>query len=203
MKSRDTCIFYRSFFEAIEMLNSDEEKATIYNAIFNYSLNFKKPELSGNCLMIWKLIFPVLEKGNINYINGSKPKEKAKPKRIRSETEAKPKRNRSGDEAYKDKDKYKEKDKDKEKDFLNYKKWTTKDFVSDIDANKEKYTSQMLKDFYNYWSEKDAQGKMRFQLQKTWETKRRLITWSNNNFKNNSSNDYNNSTVKNLPSWNK
>ncbi len=90
---------------------------------------------------------------------------------------------------------------------VNYKKWTSSEFVDDINANKQQYASQMLKDFFNYWSEKDAKGKMRFQLQKTWETKRRLLTWSKNNFNNspttNSSNDYNNSTVKNLQSWNK
>ena len=94
------------------MLNSDEEKAIIYNAIFNYSLNFIEPELNGTCAMIWKLVLPVLEKGNINYINGSKPKKKANTKRTRSDFEAKPKRIVSEHEAYKDKDNYKDKDVD-------------------------------------------------------------------------------------------
>lgn len=112
MNSRDTCIFYRSIFEAIEMLENDKEKATIYNAIFNYSLNFIEPDLSGTCAMIWKLILPVLEKGNTNYINGSKPKKKANQKRTRSETQANNKRTVSEVEAYKDKDKDKDIDKD-------------------------------------------------------------------------------------------
>jgi len=88
-----------------------------------------------------------------------------------------------------------------------YKKWTTKEFIEDINTNKKEYPSDMLKAFYNYWTEKNSQGVMRFQLQKTWETSKRLLTWSKNNFNNspvnNSSNDYNNSTVKNLKSWNK
>jgi hypothetical protein len=32
--------------------------------------------------------------------------------------------------------------------------------------------------FADYWTEKSASGKMRFQMQKTWETKKRLRYWS-------------------------
>jgi hypothetical protein len=99
------------------MLQTDAEKAQIYDAIFAYSFEFIEPKLSGTCLMIWKLIEPVLKKGNINYINGSKPKKKAKPKRNRSETEANNKPNVSEVEAYKDKDKEKDKDKDEDIDI--------------------------------------------------------------------------------------
>ena len=97
------------------MLQTDAEKAQIYDAIFAYSFNFIEPKLNGTCLMIWKLIEPVLKKGNINYINGSKPKKKAKSKRNRSEIEANNKPNVSEVEAYKDKDK--ENDKDKNNDI--------------------------------------------------------------------------------------
>ena len=99
------------------MLQTDAEKAQIYDAIFAYSFNFIEPDLSGTCLMIWKLIEPVLKKGNTNYINGSKPKKKAKRKRNRSEIEANNKPNVSEVEAYKDKDKDKENDKDKNTDI--------------------------------------------------------------------------------------
>jgi hypothetical protein len=86
----------------------------------------------------------------------------------------------------------------------NYKKWTVDDFKNDITANQDNYEKEMLKAFYNYWSEKDAYGKMRFQLQKTWETKRRLVTWRRNNENRNttSSNGYDNKTVAKLPNWN-
>lgn len=100
------------------MLQTDAEKAQIYDAIFAYSFEFIEPQLSGTCLMIWKLIEPVLKKGNTNYINGSKPKKKAKSKRNRSETEATLKPNASEVEAYKDKDKEKDKDYDNENDIL-------------------------------------------------------------------------------------
>ena len=99
------------------MLQTDAEKAQIYDAIFAYSFEFIEPKLNGTCLMIWKLIEPVLKKGNTNYINGSKPKKKAKQKRNRSETEANNKPNASEAEAYKDKDKDKDKENDKDMDI--------------------------------------------------------------------------------------
>lgn len=53
------------------------------------------------------------------------------------------------------------------------------------------YPAGMLQSFFNYWSEKNANGrKMRFEMQKTFDVKRRLSTWANNEnkfkFKNNS-----------------
>jgi uncharacterized protein (DUF342 family) len=75
-----------------------------------------------------------LEKGNTNYINGSKPKYK----QTISETEAKVKRLGSETEAYKDKDKDKHKDEDIDKDKVNsakapnYTKFTNQDFIDQI-----------------------------------------------------------------------
>jgi hypothetical protein len=179
MESRDTCIFYRSIFEAIEMLKTDSEKATIYNAIFDYSLNFVEPQLEGTCLMIWKLINPVLEKGNTNFINGCRPKKKANEKRLGSETEAKPKRIVSEHEAYKDKDK----DKDNDKKNITFKNWTEQQFKDDIKLHRGESSLETLNNFFEYWNEKSASGKMKFQSEKTWETKKRLARWELNNKK--------------------
>ncbi len=45
------------------------------------------------------------------------------------------------------------------------------------------YPAQLLQDFYNYWSEPNRSNtKMRCELQKTWDTKRRLATWARNDF---------------------
>lgn len=42
------------------------------------------------------------------------------------------------------------------------------------------YGSKMVREFYDYWSEPNkSKTKMRFELQQTWEVKRRLVTWSN------------------------
>lgn len=43
------------------------------------------------------------------------------------------------------------------------------------------YQPEMIRSFFNYWTEKNKSGtKMRFEMEKTWETQKRLVTWSNN-----------------------
>ena len=43
------------------------------------------------------------------------------------------------------------------------------------------YQPQTIRAFFNYWTEKNKSGtKMRFELEKTWETSKRLVTWANN-----------------------
>jgi len=45
------------------------------------------------------------------------------------------------------------------------------------------YDKDMLREFYNYWSEEDrgAKPKMRFEKEKTWNTRLRLARWYQNN----------------------
>ena len=44
----------------------------------------------------------------------------------------------------------------------------------------EKYSKETIRAFFNYWTEKNKSGtKMRFELEKTWETAKRLQTWAN------------------------
>lgn len=43
-----------------------------------------------------------------------------------------------------------------------------------------KYPENLLLDFFNYWSEKNAKGKMRWELEKTFEIPNRLATWKRN-----------------------
>lgn len=43
------------------------------------------------------------------------------------------------------------------------------------------YPFQILKEFYDYWSEKNKSGtKMRWELEKTWDLGRRLARWARN-----------------------
>ena len=158
-------------YEAIKDLPK-ETQSDIYDAIFSYSLDFEQKELTGFAKTIWTLIEPVLTKGNINYINGSKPKSK----RIESEIEAKPKRIKSESEAYKDKDKNKDKEKDKDKE--NFKKWGKDDLIKSMTPYAERYPKNMLNEFFNYWAEPLPNGKIRLTAQDAWDTGRRLVTWS-------------------------
>ena len=71
----------------------------------------------------------------------------------------------------------------KEKSF---KEFTEQDFKEELKLHSEKYSKEMLKDFFIYWTEPNEKGKMKFQLQKTWSTAGRLSTWSRNDFNGNS-----------------
>lgn len=47
-----------------------------------------------------------------------------------------------------------------------------------IRENKGEYTNAMLYEFFNYWTEKNENGKkMRFEMQKVFDVKKRLATW--------------------------
>lgn len=51
----------------------------------------------------------------------------------------------------------------------------------------EKYEKEMVRDFFEYWSEPNqAKTKMRFEMEKTWDTTRRLATWAKRDNKFNS-----------------
>jgi len=72
---RDSCIFYRSFFEAIKELPK-ENQADVYNAIFEHSLNFNEIDLVGINKTIMTLIKPQLDANIKRFENGKKPKQK-------------------------------------------------------------------------------------------------------------------------------
>ena len=51
-------------------------------------------------------------------------------------------------------------------------------FYLDVCKFQHLYNSSMLQEFFDYWSELDPKGKkMKFELNKTWETEKRLRTW--------------------------
>lgn len=53
------------------------------------------------------------------------------------------------------------------------------EFKDQVMSFKE-YSEQMLNQFFDYWTEPDKHFNMRFEKQKTWETRRRLARWYNN-----------------------
>lgn len=67
-----------------------------------------------------------------------------------------------------------------------FKDFTDEDFQNEIkkvmEENPNKFPNSVIKKFYNYWSEKDAKLKMKFQKQETWETGKRMSSWLNNNY---------------------
>jgi hypothetical protein len=58
-----------------------------------------------------------------------------------------------------------------------FKNWTEDDFKNELSKHLDFFGRDMLNAFFKYWSEKSATGRMKFQLEKTWETKKRLENW--------------------------
>lgn len=203
---RDSIIFYRSFYEAIRELPPDIQ-SQVYTAIFEFSMNFEEIELQGLAKTIFTLIKPQLEANNKRFANGKKPKQQPSKtdigiKQTESKTEAKPKQNQSKSEANNNNNvlnnnnnvNNNENENEEctdivsaENEFSSTQKKTKsfeerkEAFKKLIDPFREKYESEMLNDFWRYWTETNPNGKkMRFEMQKVFDVGRRLGTWKRN-----------------------
>ena len=74
-----------------------------------------------------------------------------------------------------------EKKKPKDKDAAKAATLSRKDsFYQSLVPFVGQYPKEMVRAFYDYWSELNKSGtKMRYELEKTWELPRRLATWAN------------------------
>lgn len=93
---RNSIIFYRSFYDAIKELDP-KIQAVVYNAIFEYSLNFNEVALNGLPKTIFTLIKPQLDANNKRFDNGKKGGKK--PNQDVTEPEPKPNQNITKTEA--------------------------------------------------------------------------------------------------------
>lgn len=93
--SRDSFIFYRSFFESLSDLD-ECQRGKIFTAICEYALNGNLSQISGVEKAIFTLIKPQLDANTKKYLNGNKggrPPSKTKPKPNNNLNETKPKAN--------------------------------------------------------------------------------------------------------------
>lgn len=103
--TRDSCVFYRSFYEAINELDDDQAKLAIYEALFAYALDGVEPEdLKGTPKAILRLIRPVIDKNNQNFMNAQKKKTNAEPKEGQTATDSRPNEERPTSESNLNKD---------------------------------------------------------------------------------------------------
>jgi hypothetical protein len=67
----------------------------------------------------------------------------------------------------------------------NFKLLTESEFYDELKTFINSYSKEMLREFFDYWREKSPGEKMKFQLERTWETNLRLEKWKRNqkNFK--------------------
>jgi hypothetical protein len=54
------------------------------------------------------------------------------------------------------------------------------DFQNSLVPFVQEFSKDTIRAFFDYWSEAGKNGKMKFEMQKTWETKLRLCTWKRN-----------------------
>lgn len=104
-----------------------------------------------------------------------------KPKRNQTETKQKPNETKSEP---KEKDKYKDKETTTivvgKKDAAEAATLSRKEgFYKSLIPFLEKYPKEMIRQFFEYWSEMNkSRTKMRWEQEKTWEADKRLRTWA-------------------------
>jgi len=122
----------------------------------------------------------VENKSKTNSTNGSKG---GRPKKNQTESETKPNLNPTESESISEskgirEDKIKE-DEIKEKNSKANLEIRSLSFKNSLIPFKQKYSIDLLKNFFNYWIEPNRSNtKMRFELEKTWSIERRLETWA-------------------------
>lgn len=192
-------LFFESYHNALCRV-PDEVYGRIVRSMSDYVFNGVEPQLSDPTdLMAWELIKPILVKGielseirasagrsgkgksrNVGNINAKKQNNTNQNKNNTNqngigkgvgigkgienkESTIVPKKDRLSLNLSKRKNNFKE---------------SLKPFV-------EFYGADMINDFYSYWTEPNKSNtKMRYELQKTWDIKRRLSRWANNDIKN-------------------
>ena len=172
---RDSMIFYRSFYESLNGLDS-VIKAEVYDAIFSYGLDFTDPTFTNEIARaLFTLIKPQLDANLKRFNNGLKPK----TKQVESKTEAKPKQIESEPEANVNVNVN-----DNVNDNVNNKNIQDRKnkFYDSLTVFVSEFPKEMIRDFFNYWSEHGTNDKkMRFEKQTTFGIKQRLTVWYNKN----------------------
>jgi len=175
---RDSMVFYRSFFEAIKELPT-ENKAKVFEAVFEYGLNFKELELEGIDKTIFTLIKPQLDANIKKYNNGKKQKiskSQAKDKQTVSKTGTNVNDNDNVNDNVLIKD---FKSRDHEPLFMQLKidpelieKYSS-EFTAKLLATDEKYTKEKLSSWWFNWLK--LQPKKNYKYLTTQEKERKQV----------------------------
>ena len=179
---RSNMLFYRGFYEAIEHLNF-EEKGMVYSAIFNYGLNFVEPELPNHLKTIFMLLRPQLDANIKKFKNGvtikMKDEEKKRIKKI-AKDDAQRLANINDQNLKGTVSKLSHYDVDDNRNLKEVNLLKRKElFIADVKLHEDLFVQKVIDGFIDYWSEPNlARSKMKWELQKTWDTKRRLRLWN-------------------------
>ena len=165
---RESLIIYRSFYEAIKELPS-QNQAEIWGAICELGFNNNLIELQGISKTVFILVKPQIEANYKKYLNGLKPKNKQKvsdKKANPKQTVSKPQGNVNVNVNV------------NENNTVNGIERKRDEFKKLIEPFKEKYTARLLNVFYEYWTASDLKSKkIRFENEKFFDVGRRLASW--------------------------
>ena len=87
---RESFIFYKSFFDAIALLEKKDEIADIFLAILGYAFSGKEPDLKGHLKSIFLVVKPQIDANNKRYEFGQLGGRPKKPMVSKSCTNQKP-----------------------------------------------------------------------------------------------------------------
>lgn len=187
---------------------SESDQLTLYRAIVGYGLDGQEAPFDSSYLrMAWKLIKPQLDANWRRYENGCKggapvgnrnnPSGRRGNQPKTNQELTKNKRNANDNANANDNYHYKESTIVPKKDELSLPQTkislqekqqnmakNKKAFQDDLSKFLDRYSVDMLNDFFSYWTEPNkSQTKMRFEQQPTWDLSRRLSRWEKNNYK--------------------
>jgi len=130
------------------------------------------------------------ETNRINGLNGGRPKKQTEP--IESEKthsdNLKPKKPYNDSDSNNDSENRNNNDNDNiiyvsdksDPKPKSYKQWSLEDFKNEMTKFKLNYPTEILIQFYDYWRELTPSGKMKLQLEKSWQTDLRIEKWFKN-----------------------
>ena len=194
---RNSFVFYGSWWEAIKNLPRDVQ-GDVLTAIIEYGLSGETTEqLKPIAKAMLAMVKPQIDVNNKRFENGKKggrPKCENEPNQNQEKTKREPKSNQNETKTEPNlnvnvNDNLNE---DNKKEILSNESIKKKAASAATHERKEafyhslipyadKYGKEMLRAFFDYWSEMNAsQTKMRFEKQPTWELSKRLATWANN-----------------------
>ncbi len=167
---RESLIVYRSFYEAIKELPS-QNQAEIWGAICELGFNNNLIELQGISKTVFILVKPQIEANYKKYLNGLKPKNKQKV----SDKKAKPKQSLSKPQGNVNENVNVNVNVNNTVNGIERKR---DEFKKLLEPFKEKYTARLLNVFYEYWTASDLKSKkVRFENEKFFDVGRRLASW--------------------------
>lgn len=190
---KDSSVIFMKDWSVLIKSLSDENQLYFWGLFMQYDHEIEIKCENEFVLPIWNFIKSQLDKMKEKYFektvltNRNNGKLGGRPKKEESETNPNnPMGLNETQTTPKDKDNNNDKENENEKDIpptakeKSFKVLTEKEFGKSLEIYIPEFGKQTIRSFFDYWTEKSPTGKMKFQLGKTWDSKKRLKTWKSN-----------------------